>query len=472
MKAEMFPAQPILLVDDDHDLQRSYGYALRQNGVNNLIECMDSREVERILTKEDCAAVVLDLNMPHVSGRELLPAMTRQRPDMPVIVVTGVDDVPTAVQCMKEGAFDYVVKPVDESHLLTAIRRALDAREIRRENSLLKEHMLSGQLRHPDAFSEIVTANKTMLARFQYVEAVAQTQQPILITGETGVGKELVAKAIHMLSHRRGSFVPVNIAGLDDNVFSDTLFGHMKGAFTGASEMRRGLIEQAADGTLFLDEIGELSPASQIKLLRLLQEREYLPLGADVPKRTNARIVVATNRRLDELKDSASFRADLFYRLRSHHVDIPPLRERLDDLPLLVDHFLAKAAKALGKRKPTPPRELFSCLRAYSFPGNVRELEGMVFNAVSTHRSGILSLDSFKSVISGVRSSGSRRKPAPKAGGGLVCSPTEPLPTLKEAGSILISEALRRTDGNQTLAAELLGITRQTLNRHLRLKAE
>jgi DNA-binding NtrC family response regulator len=148
------------------------------------------------------------------------------------------------------------------------------------------------------------------------------------------------------------------------------------------------------------------------------------------------------------------------------------LRERLDDLPLLVDHFLAKAAKALGKRKPTPPRELFSCLRAYSFPGNVRELEGMVFNAVSTHRSGILSLDSFKSVISGVRSSGSRRKPAPKAGGGLVCSPTEPLPTLKEAGSILISEALRRTDGNQTLAAELLGITRQTLNRHLRLKAE
>ncbi|NIY18432.1 MAG: AAA domain-containing protein, partial [Nitrospinaceae bacterium] len=267
------------------------------------------------------------------------------------------------------------------------------------ENSLLREHLLSSELLHPEAFADIVTADKTMHALFQYIEAVSTTPQPILITGETGAGKELIARSIHDVSKRRGKYVPVNIAGLDDNVFSDTLFGHVRGAFTGADKKRDGLIEQAAGGTLFLDEIGDLNASSQVKLLRLLQEREYFPLGSDTPRRTDARIIVATNRDLQKMQKEGEFREDLYFRLRSHLIRLPPLRERLDDLPLLVDHFLTRAAEGLGRKKPTVTAELFQLLSTYPFPGNVRELEAMIFNAVSTHTSGTLDLASFKQII-------------------------------------------------------------------------
>lgn len=475
MNAGTFPAQPIFVVDDDEDLQRTYGYVLRSDGINNLVQCVDSREVEGILTKREFEAVLLDLNMPDVSGLDLLPAIVQRHPDVPVIVVTGVDEVQTAVRCMKQGAFDYMVKPIDEGNLLSAIRRAIEVREMRRENSLLKKHLLSAELLHPEAFAATVTANKSMQALFQYVEAVAVTQQPILITGETGVGKELVADAIHRVSNRPGTFVAVNIAGLDENVFSDTLFGHVKGAFTGAAEARKGLIERATDGTLFLDEIGELSHGSQVKLLRLLQEGEYLPLGSDDPRHTNARIVVATNRRLQDLADSSDFRDDVYFRLRPHHVHVPPLRDRQDDMPLLVDHFLERAAEKMNKKKPTPPRELFDLLCTYAFPGNIRELEGMIYDAVSTHRGGILSLESFREAMASgpVGALGPGRLPARVRGeDGSLFPRTRPLPTIREAEELLISEALDRTKGNQTMAAELLGVTRQTLNRHLKRKRE
>jgi DNA-binding NtrC family response regulator len=463
----MNPEYPILIVDDDEDMLRSYGYALRHRGFTHISQCLDSRKAEEMLKSAEHDLVLLDLNMPNISGRELLPKIVSDHPDMPVIVVTGVDDVRSAVACMKEGAFDYLVKPVDEDVLIPAVQRALHVRGIRRENSRLRRRILSPGLLHPAAFAELITANPLMHGLFQYVEAIAETRQSILITGETGVGKELVARALHVLSGMAGEFVPVNIAGLDDNVFSDTLFGHMKGAFTGAVEPRKGLIEKAAGGTLFLDEIGELNVSSQVKLLRLLQEREYLPLGSDVPRTTDARIIVATNRDLADLRQSANFRDDLFYRLRSHHVHIPPLRERLDDLPLLIDHFLGKAARTMNKEKPTPPRELVPLLRNHSFPGNIRELEGMVFNAVSTHRSGILSLETFKKAIDATPGAiRQARRLAEEAG--LLFPTGSPLPTLKEAADTLISEALKRTSGNQTLAASLLGVTRQTINRHLR----
>jgi len=394
--------------------------------------------------------------------------ITRKYAEVPVIIITGVDEVKTAVKCMRHGAFDYMVKPVDQDRLLAGTRRAIEIREMRRENSLLKEHLLSGKLTHPEAFSETVTASKSMHAMFQYVEAIAGTPQPILITGETGVGKELVAKAIHRVSNRKGAFVPVNIAGLDDNVFSDTLFGHIRGAFTGATDTRKGLIEQASGGTLFLDEIGELNPTSQVKLLRLAQEREYFPLGADTPRHTNAGLVVATNKDLQTLQSSGQFREDLYFRLRAHYLRIPPLRERLSDLPLLVNHFLEKASKAMGKKKPTPPKELLTLLSSYHFPGNVRELEAMFFNAVGTHKSGVLSMDAFKEVISEEpRADASAPRKSDQSAESLF-HPMHPLPSIKQAEQMLISEAMLRTDRNQTLAAQLLGITRQTLSRHLK----
>ncbi|MDA0576748.1 MAG: sigma-54 dependent transcriptional regulator, partial [Verrucomicrobia bacterium] len=399
MSKLLFPPLPVLVVDDDEEMQKSYGYTLKGHGISNLVQCLDSREVEKRLDEQQFQILLLDLNMPHISGRDLLPRVSQKCPDMPIIVVTGLDEVKTAVACMREGAFDYMVKPVDESTLIAATRRAFEVREVRRENALLKEHLLSAELKHPEAFRELVTGHRTMHALFQYIEAVSTTPQPILVTGETGAGKELVARSIHAVSERSGKFVPVNIAGLDDNVFSDTLFGHLRGAFTGALDVRKGLIEQAAGGTLFLDEIGDLNATSQVKLLRLVQEREYFQLGSDTPKRTDARIIVATNRDLQVQMRSGAFREDLFFRLRSHLIRVPALRERLQDLPLLVDHFLEKAAKAMGKRRPTPPAELFTLLGAYHFPGNVRELEAMCYNAVSTHKSGILELSTFRDVI-------------------------------------------------------------------------
>jgi DNA-binding NtrC family response regulator len=386
---------------------------------------------------------------------------------VPVIIVTGANDVETAVKCMQQGAFDYIVKPVEKSRLVSATRRAVEMRELQRENRLLKTRMLSNKLETPEAFSEIITNSAAMRSIFQYVEAIAASPRPVLITGETGVGKELIARAVHRLSKRKGEFVPVNVAGLDDSAFTDTLFGHKKGAFTDAREARRGLVQQASGGTLFLDEIGDLNTMSQIKLLRLLQEGEYFPLGSDMAKRSDARIVVATNQNLDELQSSGKFRKDLYYRLCDHQIQIPPLRDRREDLPVLTEHFLEKASKTLERPKPTPPAELVTLLSTYHFPGNVRELEAMVFDAVSSHKSGKLSLDMFKThIVRKPAGSGKDLEDPPSTDDTLIAF-GEQLPTLKQAEQLVIDEALKRSKGNQSIAALSLGISRQALNKRL-----
>jgi DNA-binding NtrC family response regulator len=406
--------------------------------------------------------------MPHVDGHRLLDNVSSEHPDVPVIIVTGAVDVETAVQCIKKGAFDYILKPVEEERIVTAVNRAIAFQELKRENQSLRRHMLHDNLEYPDAFRRIVTGNKKMLALFQYVESIAVTSQPVLIQGETGVGKELVARAIHRLSGQPGKFVAVNAAGLDDTVFSDTLFGHVKGAFTGADATRGGLIEQADRGTLFLDEIGDLTAASQIKLLRLLQEGDYFPMGADVARSSNARIITATNQRLSELLKAGRFRKDLNYRLQTHRIVIPPLRDRLDDIPKLLDHFLEQSAAQLNKPIPSPPAQLLSLLTGYAYPGNVRELESMVFDAVSRHRSGPLSPDSFTVHMN--------REPAfHEAQQGFSDGPPAApirfsghLPTIKQATRVLIEAAMERCSGNQSKAAKILGISQQALSKRLK----
>jgi len=330
--------------------------------------------------------------------------------------------------------------------------------------------MVKVALENPRAFSEIVTNNERMLLDFKYIESIAPSSQPILITGETGVGKELIARSIHTLSKLKGRFQAVNVAGLDDNVFSDTLFGHIKGAFTGADQDRRGLIERAVGGTLFLDEIGDLNPASQVKLLRLLQEGEYLPLGQDEVEQTDVRIVASTNEDLWSLQRKDKFRKDLNFRLRTHHIHMPPLRERKDDIPLLVRHFLEKSANALKKKVPTPPKELFELLATYSFPGNVRELESMIHDAVSIHSAKMLSLDSFKLHITRAQEN-LKEITEMKPEFPLPVTFGEKLPTIKQATQMLVTEAMRRANGNQTLAANMLGISRQALSKRIKSSA-
>jgi DNA-binding NtrC family response regulator len=462
------PASPVLLVDDEPQALRSLDLALRSAGVNNVVSCQDSRQVGALLAEQPIEVMLLDLWMPHVSGEEVLAAVAAEHPDLPVIVVTGVNEVATAVKCMRAGAFDYLVKPVDKERLVTAVGRALEIRDLRRENLSLRRSLLSVEVEHPEAFAAIVTRNETMRSIFQYVEAIAPSAQPVLITGETGVGKELIARAVHTLSGRKGAFVAVDVAGLDDTVFADTLFGHRKGAFTGADEPRLGLIEQAAGGTLFLDEIGDLSGTSQVKLLRLLQEREYRPVGADMPKRSDARILVATNQDVALAQQSGKVRRDLYYRLSTHHVHLPPLRDRMDDLPLLVDHFLDEASLELKRKRPTPPKELLALLGTHSFPGNVRELRSMIFDAVSSHRARMLSLEQFKRAIDRAGAGAGAGSGAAPSESGAAVRFSHHLPTLHEAEEALIAEALKRTQGSQGLAARMLGITRQALNRRLR----
>jgi DNA-binding NtrC family response regulator len=462
------PYFPILLVDDEKPWLNSLSLKLRTTGISNIICCSDSRQVLQILTEQQCSAMVLDLIMPHVTGDALLPEIIRLYPNLPVIIITGLDQVDTAVSCMQQGAFDYQVKGSEDKKLLEVIKRAIELSQLRHENERLKERFLSDKIDNPEIFKAIVTGNKKMRSLFQYVEAIAQTNEPVLITGETGVGKELFAKALHKLSKRSGEFVPVNIPGLDREMLNDSLFGHKKGAFTGADTSRDGLLHKSAGGTLFLDEIGDLDQASQVKLLRLIQEKEYFPLGSDLAMRTDARMIFATLHDLRALQNPETFRPDLFYRLRAHHIHIPPLRERLDDLPLLLDYFLEGAARQQDKRVPAYPKELLLVLENYAYPGNIRELKNMIFDAVSKHSGKTISMASFKAYIKKLPLL-QEESPAKNNDAEMFTQLTT-LPSLKKATRLLVREALQRSKGNQAVAAEMLGVTRQALN--WRIKSE
>ncbi len=457
-------SQPaIVLVDDESTVLLSSKMILGSAGIGNVRAIQDSRELMSLLASQDAAVVVLDLFMPYISGSQLLPEIKQEYPELPVIVMTANQEIETAVACMKEGAFDYLVKPVEESRFVSSVKRALELHTLRRQVDALKRYLISDDLDNGEAFASITTNSRSMRALFQYLEAVSGSSEPVLITGETGVGKELLAEAVHRLSNRKGRFVPINMAGLDDALFSDTLFGHRKGAFSGAEAAREGMVSQAAGGTLFLDEIGDLQPASQVKLLRLLQERQYYPLGSDVAKMSNVRIVCATNRDLAARMEAEQFRSDLYFRLSVHQVEVPPLRRRKEDIPLLVTRFIDEAANELEKKPPKVPPELLTLLANYHFPGNVRELRAMIFDSVARHTSGrVLSAKPLRKIIKAQQSTTVQAVPAAAPAG-----PEGRFATLKEMEQMHIDSALQRAGGNQGIAAALLGISRPALNRRL-----
>jgi len=459
----MTDALPILLVDDETQILRSTALALRTAGIANVVTLSDSREVMPYLADNPVGAALLDLNMPHIGGEGLLEQISQSHPEIPVMIMTAANEIEMAVRCMRMGAADYLVKPVEKTRLISAIHRAVENRSLRDEIDQLRDGLLSRSLRNPDAFRHIISENDAMQDLFCYIEAISRTSQPVLITGETGTGKELFARAVHLASGRTGEFIAVTVSGLDDTTFSDTLFGHKKGAFTGAESKREGLIASAQNGTLFLDEIGDLSIPSQVKLLRLLQEREYYPLGEDQPRISNARIVVATNVDLRKAIEKGDFRQDLFFRLKPHHIRIPPLRERIDDIPALVEKFCERAAAELHISPPVVPVALYQLLNTYDFPGNVRELEGMVFDAVARQKGATLALHSFRNAMgidAGI-------EPVSTGKNAVDYAADDRLPTLKEAEEALVQAALKKADGNQGVAANLLGITRQALNKRL-----
>ena len=462
-----YPEQPILMVDDQPAWLRSMVMSLKVSaGITNIHKCSDSREVEALLETNKYSLILLDLTMPHISGETLLPLISEKHPEIPVIVISGVNQIETAIRCVKLGAEDFFVKTDDRERVVSGISRTLKKIQLQQENSQLSDRLLHQSRIYDPAFSKIITSSIKMHGIFAYLIAIANSPEPTLIVGESGTGKELVAQALHQLRCPEKPWVAINVAGLDDMVFSDTLFGHVKGAYTGAEQHRKGMIEEAADGTIFLDEIGDLSMASQIKLLRLLQEREYYPLGSDQPRKVKAHILVATNQSLRTKEAEGTFRRDLHYRLGSHRVEIPPLRERKEDLPALLDFFLTEAAESFGKKKPTVPPELLTLLSAHQFPGNIRELRAMICDAVSLHVGGILSLGSFQKSLAGNQELSSSAQVKQTSAEERIIF-LENLPTLKEANHLLIKEALRRSQGKQAIAAQMLGISRQALNQRL-----
>lgn len=468
-----YPMQKVavLVVDDDSEALGLMKALLGNAGISPVATLNDSRDTLEFLAQNDVAVILLDLMMPHISGAELLPLIHTNYPHVPVIVSTASNDIEIVVECMRNGACDFVVKPVNANRLISSVTRALNVDNLRQEVNALKDYLMSDRLEHGEAFDEIKTRSRRMRAIFQYVEVIAKSSQPVLITGETGVGKDMLARSIHRISGVKGELVTVNVAGLDDTMFSDTLFGHKKGAFTGADQIRDGLVSKASGGTLFLDEIGDLSGLSQVKLLRLIQEKEFYPVGSDAIKRCTARLILATNQDLETYIKEGKFRKDLYYRLCCHHIKIPGLRDRREDVSLLLTHFIDEAAQQYGKRAPAVSPELIAALTGYNFPGNVRELQAKVFDAVARHTDGVLSLRDFPGLSPAVPRVTSQG-PSEETGGGTgIYSLFGRLPTFREIEDYLINEAINLAGGNHAAAAEILGVTRQTVTNRIKSRS-
>lgn len=457
----------ILLVDDEQSELDAYSLLLTSMGFKHVVTESDSRRVSARLAAMQSPIVFLDLNMPFMTGQDVLRELKINHPQVPVIIITANSEIETAVECLRLGAHDYLVKPIDLKMFSSALRNALEISLLRNEVMSLKGISFAAAGRRHPAFDRIVTRNPAMLSIFQYIESIAASGMPTLILGETGSGKELIAKAIHDISGVSGEYVVVDVSGLDDTLFADTLFGHTRGAYTGAESTRSGLIEKAAGGTIFLDEIGDLSEVSQVKLLRLLQENIYYPLGSDKPKPCQARIVTAANKDLTMLAgQDGQFRMDLYYRLSTHLVRIPPLRERREDIPALVSFLAAEAAVAMHKKTPAVSDRAMALLLRHPFWGNIRELKTYIADAVARCHQGLITDNLIAERLTG-RVAG---ETAPSVEATSLTALFGRFPTLEELTEYAVGEALANTENNQSQAARLLGISRQALNKRLKKK--
>jgi DNA-binding NtrC family response regulator len=445
---------PILVVDDDVGLLLSIKATLVSSGMPEPALVSDSRQVMGLVRKHHFHLVLLDLIMPHVSGMEILQELKEEFPAIESVIVTAMEDVSSAVKAMRFGAYDYMVKPVNSEKLVIIINRALERYDLRHELALFQKSQTFSDLKNPEAFEGMVAKDEAMALVFHQAEAVAPTHYNVLITGESGTGKEMLAGIIHSLSNRpKGHFVGVNMAAFSKTLLEDDLFGHTKGAYTGALTDKKGFFESAQGGTLFLDEITELEPALQGKLLRVIQERVLYRLGSTEARDVDVRIIVATNRDINEEVRVERFRGDLFYRLNMCHIHIPPLRERKKDILPLARHFLnihtARNQKEIDSLAP----DLANFLLNYPFPGNVRELENIIASTVLWEKGRVLTLSSARGLPS---FSGSAH------------TQSEKLLTLARVEEGHIERILELTGGNRTQAAKILGIGLRTLQRKLK----
>lgn len=444
----------VLVVDDDEGLLGSIRATLVTAGLPEPALLSDSRRVPPLLREHAFQVVLLDLIMPHIGGMELLRGLKEEAPQTECVVITAVDEVATAVKAMQYGAFDYLVKPLEAERLCIAVRNALERHHLRHSVDILERTQSYSDLRHAEAFEEMVAEDPSMALVLHQAELYGGTDYTLMISGETGVGKGLLAHIIHRISPRaQGPFVPVSLPSLSRTLFEDALFGHTKGAYTGAAGDRKGFLEAARGGTLFLDEIAELDPELQGKLLRVIQEKEFCCLGSTESVRLEARIISATNRDLHEEIAAGRFRRDLYYRLNMCHIRIPPLRERKGDILPLATRFLRVHAGKCRKTITSLSPDIVGALLAHDFPGNVRELEGMVASAVLSEQGRTLG-----------PSSVNLRIPCPGETPPGACG----FETLLEMEKRHILRVLAATGQNRTHAARILGIGLRTLQRKLK----
>ncbi len=464
--------KPIVIIDDEKHATVAMRLTLKSSGIELPMKVFtSSSEALEWLKENEPALVLLDIGMANIDGIEILKRLKENLyPNVQVIMITAELDLEKAILCMQLGAYDFVTKPVNKERLLASIRKSLELVDRETEIKRLRDSLFGPSV-DMTSVKNVITNDERMLQIFNYLKAVVPSKSPILISGETGTGKEVAARLLHHFYPTDVPFVACNVAGLDDQLFSDTLFGHVKGAYTGANSSRGGLVEKAEGGILFLDEIGDLSIASQVKLLRLLQESEYTPLGSDTPLKCNIRIIAATHRDLQERMNDGTFRSDLYYRLVTHRVELPALRHRKTDIPLLFDYFIGETCKELHCKPPTYSKPLLMMLQSYEFPGNIRELRAMVQDAVTKATDGVLKKSSFSDKLEFsedlgfLASEDELEEPtACVVDFNTFLQNCEELPTLDSAKVEIILEALKRTNNNQSNAAKLLGLTRQSLN--------
>ncbi len=442
------PEVTVLVVDDEPANLASLEKTFQREGCR-VLKASGAKEALDICRRHRVQVVLTDLMMPGVSGVELLKAVKELSPDTEVVLMTAYGTVETAVQAMREGAYDFVEKPLKRMNIVKAIRKAAERHSLVAENRSLRQELKLLTTR------EIVGQSAALRRVLDVAMQAAPSMATVLVLGESGTGKELIARFIHGKSTRsEGPFVAVNCAAIPESILEAELFGHERGAFTGAVGKREGRFAKARGGTLFLDEIGELSASVQVKLLRVLQEGEYEPVGGETCK-ADVRIVAATNRDLAQEVEAGNFREDLYYRLNVIAVTAPALRARREDVPLLVDHFLGVYCKKNGRSRLSVSREVMAKLLDYSWPGNVRELENVIERATVLCRGDVLTLEDLPHAIAEASSA------APASLAFAIGTP------IAEVERRMIRETLRHTQGDKPLAAQLLGISTRTIYRKL-----
>lgn len=442
----------ILIVDDEQSQRLILSGYLRQKG-NNIFEASSGSEALKITDNNLIDIVLSDFKMPEMNGIELLKKIKEKNPEIAVVIITAFGTIEDAVKAMKEGAFDYLTKPVDLDELEFIIKRISERQQLISENRILKE-----QLQEKNKISGLVAYSEKMENVLNTALRVADSKATVLLRGESGTGKEVLAKAVHFASSRKDKpFIAVNCAALNENLLESELFGHEKGAFTGADKQKRGRFEIADDGTLFLDEIGDLPMATQVKLLRVLQEEEFERVGGTQTINVDVRVIAATNKNIEELIKEGKFREDLYYRINVVTISIPPLRERKEDVVHLVNHFIQKYLPETRKEKIEFSKEAMDMLMKYNYPGNIRELENIVHHSIVLSRGEIISSSDLPEQIKVTSSENVF---------GINNNSTLP-EQVENLEKMLVLNALKKTNNNQLQASKILGISERNLRYRL-----